>query len=57
MAQQLGQTMLGIALDYRFDNAAVLMWLLLLWLLASLAAYWPARQAGRLAVVRCLAAS
>lgn len=50
IANQLGQTMLGMRLDFSFANWAVLYWLAILLMLAWLAAYWPARKAARMSV-------
>lgn len=55
VADQLGQTMLGLKLDFSFDALAVGYWLAIVLLLASLAAYWPARRAAKLAIKDCLA--
>jgi putative ABC transport system permease protein len=55
VAQELGQTMLGIALDFAFDWWAVAYWLGIVLVLALAAAYWPARQAMGLTVRECLA--
>lgn len=50
LAQQLGVTLLGIELDFVFSWFGVALWLVLTLLLTLIAAYWPARQATRLAV-------
>lgn len=50
VANELGKTMLGIQLDYRFDVLAVLYWLVIVFVLAWVASYWPARKASRLTV-------
>lgn len=55
VARLLGQTMLGMALDYAFNVQAVFYWLAIILPLAGLAAYWPARKAARLTVRDCLA--
>ena len=49
-AEQLGLTMFGIRLDYRFDPISVLYWLLGVILLTVLAAWWPSKQAMKLTV-------
>lgn len=53
MADRLGKTMLGIRLDYRFDNLAALYWLAVVATLAWLAAYWPARKAAGFSIIDC----
>jgi putative ABC transport system permease protein len=54
LAKQLGETMLGIQLDFAFDYAAVGYWGLIMLVLVCVAAVWPARQAARLTVRECL---
>jgi len=54
LAKQLGQTMLGIRLDFRFDWWAVLYWLMIMLIVAWIAAFWPARKATRLNIRECL---
>ncbi len=53
IAAALGKTMLGIKLDYCFAWPAVGLWLLILMVLVSAAAYWPARKAAKLTVAGC----
>lgn len=50
VANRLGQTMLGIKLDFKFDTAAVFYWLGIVLALAWLASNWPARKAANLTV-------
>lgn len=50
VAERMGETMLGIRLDFAFDRLAVGYWLAMVLLLAALASYWPARKAARLSV-------
>ena len=50
IARELGKTMLGIQLDYRFDVLAIPYWLVIVIVLAWTASYWPARKATRLTV-------
>jgi len=54
IASQLGKTMLGIQLDFRFNSSAVLFWLGIVLMLAWLASYWPARKATQLTIQNCL---
>lgn len=55
LATRLGQTMLGIRLDFCFQPWTALAWLILVVALAALAAYWPARRASTLVIRECLA--
>ncbi|MGR9088919.1 MAG: FtsX-like permease family protein, partial [Gammaproteobacteria bacterium] len=50
ISRELGQTMLGIQLDFAFDFWAVGYWLGLVLALAAAASFWPARKAARLTV-------
>jgi putative ABC transport system permease protein len=50
IASELGKTMLGIQLDYQFNAAAVVYWLVIVFVIAWSASYWPARKAARLTV-------
>ena len=54
VAQQLGLTMLGMKLDFKFDALAAIEWLLIVMFLAFLAAYWPARKASNLTIRQSL---
>jgi putative ABC transport system permease protein len=54
IASQLGKTMLGIQLDYRFNASAVFYWLGIVFVLAWMASYWPARKATQLTIRNCL---
>jgi putative ABC transport system permease protein len=54
ISDQLGKTMLGIQLDYRFDVSAVFYWLGIVSVIAWIASYWPARKASRLTVLESL---
>lgn len=54
LAKRLGETMLGLSLDYRFDIAAAGYWLGLILLLAAAASYFPARKATKMAIQDCL---
>jgi len=54
IASQLGKTMLGIQLDFRFNSSAVFYWLGIVLILAWLASYWPARKATQLTIRNCL---
>ncbi|MCK6628877.1 MAG: ABC transporter permease [Anaerolineae bacterium] len=55
VAQQLGQTMLDIDLDYSYNYGAVLIWLGVILVIAALAAIVPARSATRISVRESLA--
>lgn len=55
LAQLLGQTMLGISLDFAFDYGALLLWLLIILIIATLASIIPARTAMRISVRQSLA--
>ncbi len=55
LAKQLGETMLGVSLDYQFDTRAAWLWLGLIVLLAAAASYFPARKAATMAIHDCLA--
>jgi putative ABC transport system permease protein len=50
LAKKLGNTMLGLQLDFVFSLLSVLLWLGLALLMAILAGYLPARQATRIVV-------
>ncbi len=50
IAAELGNTMLGIKLDFHFSTLAVAEWLVLIMAIAWLASYWPARNAAKLTV-------
>ena len=54
VADQLGQTMLGLKLDFKFDALAIGYWLIIVLLLAGFAAYWPARKAAHMTIKACL---
>ncbi len=54
LARQLGQTMLGMRLDFSFDDRAPVYWLGIILILAWSAAFWPARKASRLSIKDCL---
>lgn len=54
VADQLGQTMLGLKLDFKFDALAIGYWLVIVLLLAGFAAYWPARKAALMTIKKCL---
>lgn len=54
LAKQLGQTMLGLQLDFSFDFWAILYWLLIVLTVAWIAAFWPARKATHLSIRECL---
>ncbi|MCQ8181794.1 FtsX-like permease family protein [Methylomonas sp. SURF-1] len=54
LAKRLGETMLGLSLDYRFDIAAAGYWLGLILVLAAAASYFPARKAAKMAIQDCL---
>ena len=54
IAAALGETMLGIKLDYNFAWPAVAAWLLIICAMAAIAAYLPARKAASLTVGECL---
>lgn len=54
IARKLGNTMLGIKLDFAYDWRAVFYWLGIVLVLTSIASYWPARNAARLTVRECL---
>ncbi len=54
LAKQLGQTMLGIQLDFSFDFWAILYWLIIVLTVAWIAAFWPARKATQLSIRDCL---
>jgi putative ABC transport system permease protein len=53
VADQLGQTMLGLKLDFSFDARAIGYWLVIVLLLACFAAYWPARRAASMTIKAC----
>ncbi len=55
LARLLGQTMLEIDLDYRFNLAAVLIWLAVVLVVSVLASLGPARSATRISVRQSLA--
>jgi putative ABC transport system permease protein len=55
MARLLGQTMMDLDLDYRFNLAAVAIWLVAVLAIALFASLGPARQATRLSVRHSLA--
>lgn len=55
VARQLGLTMLGMQLDFKFDALALMEWLVIVMSLAWLAAYWPSRRAAQLTVAQSLA--
>lgn len=54
LARRLGQTMLGMHLDFCFQPWTAMAWLILILSLAALAAYWPARKASNLGIRECL---
>lgn len=54
VAGELGKTMLGMQLDYAFDLAAVVYWLIIVTSLSWLASFWPARKAVKLTIRECL---
>ncbi|MCQ8104782.1 ABC transporter permease [Methylomonas sp. SURF-2] len=54
VADSLGETMLGLKLDFSFDAWAVGYWLLIVLPLAAVAAYWPARAAANMSIRDCL---
>jgi putative ABC transport system permease protein len=49
-AADMGKTMLGVQLDYRFDGWSIAYWLLLVTGIMLIAAYWPARKATRISI-------
>ena len=55
LARALGQTMLGISLDYAFNYAAVIIWLISITVIALLASILPSRNATRISVRESLA--
>jgi putative ABC transport system permease protein len=55
VAQQLGQTMLDIDLDYSYSFGAVFIWLAVILAIAALASIVPARSATRISVRESLA--
>jgi putative ABC transport system permease protein len=55
VARQLGQTMLDIDLDYSYSYGAVLVWLGIILVIATLASLVPARSATRISVRESLA--
>jgi putative ABC transport system permease protein len=55
MARQLGQTMLDIDLDYSYSFGAVLVWLGIIVVIATLASIVPARNATQISVRESLA--
>jgi putative ABC transport system permease protein len=54
IAVQLGETMLGIQLDFSFDSYAVVYWLGLVSIITLTASYFPARKATQCTVQDCL---
>lgn len=54
IANELGETMFGIRLDYIFDLYSPVYWFCLLFIIAFLASYWPAKKAMQVSVVECL---
>jgi putative ABC transport system permease protein len=55
MARLLGQTMMELDLDYRFNLLAVAIWLVAVLILAAIASFGPARHATHLSVRHSLA--
>lgn len=55
VSAELGQVMLGIRLDYRFDFLSAVFWLGMVLVLAFLASYLPAKNAAKLTVREALA--
>jgi putative ABC transport system permease protein len=55
LARLLGQTMMELDLDYRFNLPAVAIWLVAVLIIATLASLGPARHATRLSVRHSLA--
>lgn len=54
IAVQLGETMLGMQLDFSFDSYAVVYWLGLVSIITLTASYFPARKATQCTVQDCL---
>ncbi len=55
MAATLGRTLFGVALDFRYNVQAVLIWLVVVCVLAVIASILPARRATRVSVRQSLA--
>jgi putative ABC transport system permease protein len=55
MAEQMGQIMLDVNLDYAYSYEAVLIWLGVVLFIAALASILPARSATRISVRESLA--
>ena len=55
MARTLGQVMFSPNLDYRYNYAAVLIWLVVVVIISTLASILPARNATRISVRASLA--
>ena len=55
LSQQLGQTMLGIDLDYTFSFQGVIIWLVTILIISVVASVLPARNATRVSVQESLA--
>ena len=57
LTRLLGETMIGVALDFAYDWTAVGLWLVLVLVIAAVAAVGPARRATRISVRESLAYS
>jgi putative ABC transport system permease protein len=55
ISTELGKTMLGMQLDFAFDWLALVYWLGIVFMIAWLASFWPAKKAAGLTVRECLA--
>jgi putative ABC transport system permease protein len=55
MAEQMGQIMLDVNLDYAYSTEAVVIWLGAVLVIAGLASMLPARSATRISVRESLA--
>lgn len=55
LSQLLGETMIGVALDYGYAVTAVFAWLIIIIIIALVASYFPARNASRISVRESLA--
>jgi len=55
LAQALGQAMFSANLDYAYNTAAVLNWLVAILIISTLASILPARNATRISVRESLA--